>query len=132
MSKREQNARIVIGEPDYQRLSRMIENNQSPAAEALDEELSRAEIVAGTPRDAVSMNSVVTFRDLDSGEESTVTLVYPHEADVAAMRISVLSPVGSALIGLPIDGTIDWPVSSNRTRRLQVVKVESGEERKSA
>lgn len=125
--RQEQTGRIVIGERDYEALEGLIERDHSPAAQALEKELERAEIVEGIPEGAVFMNSRVTFRDLDSGEESTITLVYPGEAEVASMRISVLSPVGSALIGLRVNGTIDWPVSTCRVRRLQVVKVEARE-----
>ena len=127
MARIEQKSRIVIGERDYSRLSTLIEHNTSPAAQALDDELSRAEIVDDIPTDAVSMNSRVTFEDLDSGQETTITLVYPQEADATSMRISILSPVGSALIGLPVGGSIDWPVSASKTRRLKVVKVEPRE-----
>lgn len=116
---------IIVAESDYQRLSALIDAAQSTAAEALDGELSRAEIVADPllPPDTVAMGSTVTFRDRDSGEETTVTLVYPREADVDRMRISVLSPVGSALIGLGIGGAIDWPVPGGRQRRLEVIAV---------
>ncbi|MDY0069458.1 MAG: nucleoside diphosphate kinase regulator [Porticoccaceae bacterium] len=116
---------IIVAESDYQRLSSLIDSAQSAAAEALDAELSRAEIVADPllPPDTVAMGSTVTFRDQDSGEQTTVTLVYPREADVDRMRISVLSPVGSALIGLGIGGAIDWPVPGGRQRRLEVIAV---------
>ncbi|HLS97254.1 MAG TPA: nucleoside diphosphate kinase regulator [Porticoccaceae bacterium] len=116
---------IIVAESDYQRLSSLIDSAQSAAAEALDAELSRAEIVADPllPPDTVAMGSTVTFRDRDSGEQTTVTLVYPREADVDRMRISVLSPVGSALIGLGIGGAIDWPVPGGRQRRLEVIAV---------
>lgn len=120
---------IIVAESDYQRLSALIEAAQSAAAEALDAELSRAEIVADIllPPDTVAMGSTVTFRDRDSGEQTTVTLVYPREADVDRMRISVLSPVGSALIGLGIGGAIDWPLPGGRQRRLEVIAVKQVE-----
>lgn len=120
---------IIVAESDYQRLSALIDAAQSTAAEALDGELSRAEIVADPllPPDTVAMGSTVTFRDRDSGEETTVTLVYPREADVDRMRISVLSPVGSALIGLGIGGAIDWPLPGGRQRRLEVIAVQPAE-----
>ncbi|MEA3300562.1 MAG: nucleoside diphosphate kinase regulator [Pseudomonadota bacterium] len=120
---------IIVAESDYQRLSSLIDSAQSAAAEALDAELSRAEIVADPllPPDTVAMGSTVTFRDRDSGEQTTVTLVYPREADVDRMRISVLSPVGSALIGLGIGGAIDWPLPGGRQRRLEVIAVQPAE-----
>ena len=115
----------IISKPDYLQLIKLIEQHDTPAAEALDIELGRADIVQSieVPRDAVTMGSTVTFIDLDSNEEKTIQLVYPNEADVAQMKISILSPVGSAFIGLRIGGEIDWPVPLGKVRRLKVSAV---------
>lgn len=115
---------LVILETDYQRLQQLIEQNDTPAANSLDAEISRADVVTAKklPADAVTMDSVVTFIDLDSNEEKTISLVYPVDANVDEMKISILSPVGSALIGLRIGGKIDWPVQG-KVRRLKVVTV---------
>lgn len=117
---------LIVSKPDYQQLMKLIEQEDSPAAEALDIELGRAELVEenNLPTDSVSMGSVVTFTDLDSQEEKTISLVYPNEADVTTMKISILSPVGSALIGLRIGGNIDWPVPQGKVRRLKVIAVQ--------
>ena len=117
---------LIISQPDYLQLTKLIEQHDTPAAEALDIELSRADIVPDKdiPADAVAMGSQVTFVDLDSIEEKTISLVYPNEADVTQMKISVLSPVGSALIGLRIGGNIDWPVPLGKVRRLKVIGVQ--------
>lgn len=117
---------LIVSKSDYQQLLKLIEQEDTPAAEALDIELSRAELVEENklPADAVSMGSVVTFTDLDSQEEKTISLVYPHDADVTTMKISILSPVGSALIGLRIGGNIDWPVPQGKVRRLKVIAVQ--------
>jgi regulator of nucleoside diphosphate kinase len=117
---------LIISKPDYQQLIKLIEQHDTPAAEALDIELSRADIVQDKdiPPDAVAMGSTVTFVDLDSHEEKTISLVYPNEADVTQMKISILSPVGSALIGLRIGGKIDWPVPQGKVRRLKVIAVQ--------
>lgn len=117
---------LIVSKLDYQQLIKLIEQEDTPAAEALDIELGRAELVdeKQLPADAVSMGSVVTFTDLDSQEEKTISLVYPHEADVTTMKISILSPVGSALIGLRIGGNIDWPVPQGKVRRLKVIAVQ--------
>lgn len=117
---------LIISKPDYLQLIKLIEQHDTPAAEALDIELSRADIVPGEdiPADAVAMGSQVTFVDLDSNEEKTISLVYPNEADVTQMKISILSPVGSALIGLRIGGNIDWPVPEGKVRRLKVISVQ--------
>ncbi|MEN0036315.1 MAG: nucleoside diphosphate kinase regulator [Cellvibrio sp.] len=115
---------LVILETDYQRLLKLIEQNDTAAADLLDTEISRADVVPAKklPADAVTMDSVVTFIDLGSNEEKTISLVYPADANVDEMKISILSPVGSALIGLRIGGKIDWPVQG-KVRRLKVVTV---------
>ncbi len=124
MSKKNPSA-LVISQRDYHQLLDLIEKHPSPAANALDEEISRANIVANNelPSDVVAMNSQVTFTDADSAKETTIQLVYPQHADVNQQKISILSPVGSALIGLGIGGTIEWPIPQGKTRRLKVVTV---------
>ena len=119
---------LVILEMDYQRLLKLIEQHDTAAADMLDVEISRADIVKAKdfPSNVVTMDSVVTFIDLDSNEEKTISLAYPADANVDEMKISILSPVGSALIGLRIGGKIDWPVQG-KIRRLKVVTVEQPE-----
>lgn len=125
MRAKKQNS-LIISKQDYLHLIRLIEQHDTPAAEALDAELSRAEIATqeDTLKDAVTMGSTVTFIDLDSSEENTISLVYPHEANVDEMKISILSPVGSALIGMRIGGNIDWPIPQGKVRRLKVIAVQ--------
>lgn len=120
---------LIITKTDYLRLMQLIEKTDTPAADALDLEISRAKIVENTklPADVVAMDSIVTFTDLDSAEEKTIQLVYPQDADVTQLKISVLSPIGSALIGLKIGGTIAWPVPQGKVRRLQVIAVQPPE-----
>lgn len=115
---------IVVGRRDYERLLALVEKHDNEAAEALEEELARARIVEEPPANVVSMNARVGFSDLDSGQEMTIRLVYPHEADVATMKISVLSPVGCALLGLGVDDVIDWPLPGGKRRRMKVTSVE--------
>nr|WP_324258252.1 nucleoside diphosphate kinase regulator [Cellvibrio fontiphilus] len=128
MSSKKSNA-LVISKLDYAQLMQLIETSDSDAADALDMEISRAKIVETNklPNDVVAMNSKVTFCDLDSNEEKTIQLVYPQDADVSQMKISVLSPVGSALIGLKIGGAIEWPVPQGKVRRLKVIAVEQAQ-----
>lgn len=93
---------LVVKHLDYQRLVPLIRASDLALADALDQELSRADIVADRdlPSDAVAMHSQVTFRDLATQADTTVTLVFPEEADLEKGRISVLSPIGTALLGL--------------------------------
>lgn len=93
-------------------------------ADELLAELERARIVAESKLadTVVRMGSTVTYSAEDV--ERRVTLVYPGEADIGAGRISVLTPVGAALIGLKEGQSIDWKARDGRTHRLTVLKVE--------
>lgn len=125
MSKITQSA-ITISERDYNSLTDLIDSIDSDNLLPLEAELTRAKVVplSRLPADTVAMGSKVTFEDLESEKITTVTLVYPKEADVEKMKISVLSPVGSALIGLRVGGTIQWPLPNRGHRRLKVIAVE--------
>lgn len=71
------------------------------------------------------MNSRVTFQNVDSNKESIVTLVYPHEADFDEGKISALTPVSSALIGLRVGQDIKWPFPHGKQKTLRVLAVAS-------
>ena len=116
---------LIISTVDYTHLMQLIEKTDTSAADALDEEISRAKVVDTNdlPKNTVTMNSLVTFSDIDSKEEKTVQLVYPQEADINQLKISILSPVGSALIGLSLGGAIEWPIPQGKFRRLKVIAV---------
>ena len=74
------------------------------------------------PPDVVAMNSTVWFRDLDSDEIEKYTLVYPAEADVVQDRISVLAPIGTALLGYRTSDVVQWRVPSGK-RRFEIIDV---------
>ena len=84
----------------------------------LEKELERAKVVNPEiiPGDVITMNSVVRIRDLESGEETTYTLVFPADARIEENRISVLSAIGTALIGYRVGDTIEWKVPSGLKR----------------
>ena len=92
--------------------------------EMLAQELDRAEIVQSgdIPADIVTMHSHVLVRNLDTGRESTYTLVFPSDADIAQGKISILAPIATALLGYREGEEIEWPTPGGR-RRLSVVKV---------
>ncbi len=71
----------------------------------------------------VAMESEVTFRDDISGQERTVTLVYPEAANVDAGKISILTPIGAALIGLSVGQTIEFQTPAGGWRALTVLQV---------
>jgi regulator of nucleoside diphosphate kinase len=116
---------IIIAEDDRTRLAalihRAIDHGQDTSTlAALAGELRRARVVprAQVPRDVVMMNSTVRLRDLETGENETYTLVYPHEADISAGRLSVLAPVGTALLGYRVGDVVEWPVPAGVARFL--------------
>jgi regulator of nucleoside diphosphate kinase len=118
--------RIVLSRFDRERLERLLEKlGRRPELDGLREEIERAEVVEpdAVPNDLVTMNSVVRFVDEESGRESEVALVFPGNAAVENHRISVLAPVGSALLGLSVGDSIDWPLPNDRSRRLRVLAV---------
>ena len=94
-------------------------------AKLLLQELERAETYEqdGLPPHVATMGSQVVFVDERTGETHRVELVYPHEADSARQRISVLTPIGAALIGLAKGTAIDWPDRAGAYRRLRIVDV---------
>lgn len=122
--------RIYITQVDLIRLKRMIlEFEQSGGRDQrhigeLQRELGRAKIVASSevPPEVITMNSRVRFQDLDSGEETVYTLTYPAEADIVRQRISVLAPIGTALLGYKVGDVITWTVPAG-TRRLKVLEM---------
>ncbi len=118
---------IHITEPDYQRLNELIkitrERNgvDKEYLNKLEAELDRAEIVdpKRVPADVVTMRSKVRLKDLVSGEANTYSLVFPQEADFSEGKISILAPIGTAILGYKRGDIIEWPVPSG-LRRLKV------------
>ncbi|HEV7254921.1 MAG TPA: nucleoside diphosphate kinase regulator [Mesorhizobium sp.] len=118
---------ILIGQTDYEKLSGLAETASSRNPELADEllaELDRARIVPDgrLGRDVVRMGSTLQF-STDAGESRVVTLVYPGEADIAEGKISILTPIGAALIGLTSGQSIDWVARDGRSHRLTVDSV---------
>ena len=94
-------------------------------AERMMEELARAKLVAPEKlrSDIVTIGSAVTYRDLTSDRIRTVVLCYPEDEDIDQNRISVLTPVGVALLGLSAGATIPWLTRDDETRTLEVLTV---------
>jgi regulator of nucleoside diphosphate kinase len=105
---------ITISELDVDRLERLLEQVSSkvlPGIEALETEIGRAKILAPQkmPKDVVTMNSEVKFKVSGSTDTFDLTLVYPKDLDSSGKKISILAPVGSAMIGLKEGDSIEWP-----------------------
>ncbi|HXC69634.1 MAG TPA: nucleoside diphosphate kinase regulator [Pyrinomonadaceae bacterium] len=126
----EKTANIYITEPDYNRLSALIEKTREGNGvdrqylNKLEAELDRAEIVdaENIPANVITMRSTVRLKDLVSGEENTYSLVFPTEADFSQGKISVLAPIGTAILGYKSGDTIEWTVPSG-LRRFKVDKI---------
>jgi regulator of nucleoside diphosphate kinase len=123
---------ITLSADDYERLSVLANAASKRTPELADEladEIGRARVLAkGEPaRHSVRMNSEVEFRDDTAGKVQTVTLVYPDEADISKRRISVLTPIGTALIGLSSGDSIMWETPGGEVRQLTVLSVRESE-----
>ena len=121
---------IRITELDRQRLVDLIIDAQSGEyrgsiyLEKLRGELNRAQIVLPQeiPGDVITMNSQVALLDLDTQEEEIYTLVYPEEANTSEGKISILAPIGTAMLGYRVGDVFEWEVPAGK-RRLKVDKI---------
>lgn len=118
---------IVVSNADYERLTDLATASLERLPEVAEEllaEMDRAKVVGddSVPADVVRMGSTVTFKS-DDGRQLTETLVYPVDEDSDAHRISVMTPVGAALIGLAEGQSISWTARDGRKHELTVVKV---------
>ena len=116
---------IYLTQNDADRLTKLVESQPGERFEKLENELVRAHVVSREkiPEGVVTMNSRVIFENETTGERREVTLVYPGNADIDAGRISVLVPVGTALLGLRVGQSIDWELPGGEKQRYRVVEV---------
>lgn len=119
---------IIINELDAERLDMLLEQPAFaglPVAQALNDELDRAQMCRpeSLPADVVSMNSQVKFRDLTSGEVYLRTLAYPAQITDSATQLSVMAPVGAALLGLRVGDSIRWPLPDGSETHLEVLEL---------
>jgi regulator of nucleoside diphosphate kinase len=121
--------KIYVTTHDYERLSALADFYQSRRRGALVDflidELERAELVppAEVPR-VVTMNSRVRIMDPDTDESRTVTLVYPGEEDSLRGKVSVFTPLGTALLGLPEGACMAWRTLDGRRKSISVLEVQ--------
>ncbi|MDB6062768.1 MAG: nucleoside diphosphate kinase regulator [Verrucomicrobiaceae bacterium] len=117
---------IVVSSLDLQRLENLLAGLSQPVAgiDALRNELDRADVLAPQqmPSSVVTMNSTVAFAIEESGERFELTLCYPVDAG-KPNTVSILAPVGSALLGLAIGQSIDWSLPGGKTRRVRVIDI---------
>lgn len=121
---------IFITDYDMERLRKLLEGTKKwsqrdrECLEKLEEELDRAIVVPSkdVPADVVTMNAQVRVHDLDSEKETILRLVFPADADYEQGRISILAPIGTALIGYRAGDTVEWKVPAG-VRRLKIEAV---------
>jgi transcription elongation GreA/GreB family factor len=119
---------IIIGTNDQRMLLSLLDLHDTPAAEELSTEVHRATVVdqGEVPSDVVAMNTDVVYEDCATLARRDVRLVYPKDANAERGHISVLAPIGSALLGLRVGQTISWQVPGG-TKRIRVVEVRRGQ-----
>ncbi len=118
---------ITVTRLDMQRLEHMLDNldNYDAAAEALEAELGRANVVGHTEiaSDIVTMNSKAHCYEENSASDYQLTLVYPDQAGTEG-NVSILAPIGTALLGLSVGQTIDWQTPKGKALKLTLKHVE--------
>lgn len=122
---------IVLGKSDHAKLTALAEaglDRWPDLADRLLAELERAKVVADdkVPATVAQMGSSITYRT-NAGQEQTVTLVYPADADIDQGRISVMTPIGTALIGLKTGQSITWRDRADKRHKLTVEAVKAPE-----
>ncbi|MGJ0429011.1 nucleoside diphosphate kinase regulator [Methylobacter sp.] len=120
--------KLIISSLDAERLENLIDSlpdKSFPGKDELESELARAEIVEpeDVPPTVVTMNSTVRFEIESSSEEFCLTLVYPKDIDASGERISILAPVGSALLGLSQGDEIEWPKPGGGVLRVRIKEI---------
>lgn len=127
-----ENKTIYITKSDAMRLKKLV-NSQNMSSlniqdkeslEDLKKEIDRAELVEpkDIPKNVITMNSMVCLKDLGSREEMMYTLVFPDSADISKNKISILAPIGTALIGYKVGDIIEWKVPAG-LRKIKVEKI---------
>ena len=125
---------IIISELDYTRIESLLQASAGIPANikaALESELERAELVAPEkmPANVVTMNSQVKFSVISSGVTFTLKLVYPKDMDDSGNTISILAPVGSAMLGLKEGDEINWPDGNAGMLQVRIEAIEYQPER---
>lgn len=119
---------IFISRDDYAKLRLLLvtalHSNRNSALQKLREELDRATVIdpADFPVDVVTLESTVEYEDIGTGEIEEFTIVFPDRADVEQKRLSILAPIGTALIGCRVGDVVSWSTPGG-LRQLKVRRV---------
>ncbi|WFE77222.1 nucleoside diphosphate kinase regulator [Roseinatronobacter sp. S2] len=127
-NRRLRNPKIIIDADDLAHLEALAEGalvRNADLANRLLEELGRAKVLpaAEMPANVVKIGNMVTYRDESSGQERTVMLVYPEDADIAQGKVSIMTPIGVALLGLTEGSSFHWDTRAAQRRTLTVTSV---------
>ena len=122
--------KIQVTQVDHERLTRLIDSTRNVSTQdqaflaKLRTELVRARIISSkrVKPDVATMNSTIMLRDLDNGELHEYQLVYPQDADPENNKLSILAPVGTALLGFSVGDTVEWPVPAG-LRHLKIEEI---------
>lgn len=116
---------ILITERDYLRIRHILSTQNSEDFENLEIEIERAKIIEENeiPEDLVRMNATVRFITLQDEKEMKLTLVFPEDANFSKGKISILAPLGSALIGLRVNQEINWMFPDGKTKTIKILEV---------
>lgn len=130
MSTANQHPTLLLSRVDVERIEDLLDRPQyrSLNTAPLRAELERAELVepGKMPDDVITMNSTALVKVIDDQQQAheyELTLVYPRDADGGGEKVSILAPVGSALLGLRVGDSIDWPMPGGRSARLHVLSI---------
>jgi regulator of nucleoside diphosphate kinase len=117
--------RIYVTDADFETLSGLLTRGlaHAPGAALLGEELARAAAPARNGKPFVKLGSRVWFEDLDTGVRREVQVCTPRDASIDDNRISALTPIGAALIGVEAGATFEWTAADQRLRRIKVLEV---------
>ncbi len=120
---------ILVSEKDIDQLEALLERKEfrdNPGLDALRTELARADVVAeeAMPSDVVKMNSCVTFEVEETGQQFQRHLLYPHQLSSVEHPISIMAPIGSALLGLQVGQTIDWTLPGGKHSHVRIMSID--------
>lgn len=119
--------KIIVSTLDAERIEQLLDGLPHNAAikDELETELLRADVVEPTeiPANVVTMNSTVRFKVASSPEEFELTLVYPKDLDASGKKISILAPIGSALLGLTQGDQIQWPTPDGGVQQVTIQEI---------
>ncbi len=121
---------IYITTSDLTRLRELLQvgisfaERDRQSLESLQDELDRAHVVESTavPHDVVTMNSRVRLKDLETNEEKVYTLVFPSEANLEQQKISILAPIGTAILGYRVGDAVEWRVPAG-IKRVRIEEI---------